>query len=219
MEGIKLIKKILNRFRTKGESLISKTSWEIYKEYINIHPSVIIDPSASVKIFNPPNPPKICLEIEEGSHIFSSFNLLRPESTIHIGKRCQLGNSLFISADSIEVGDDVIMAWGGTVIDSDNHSIYWNERQYDVERCRNDYLSTKGMDIARSHDWSKVNSSKVTINNKAWIGFNVSILKGVTIGEGAIIGAESVVTSDVKPWHIGAGNPFKHIRPVKENRE
>ena len=47
----------------------------------------------------------------------------------------------------------------------------------------------------------------------------MSILKGVTIGEGAIIGAGSVVTSDVKAWHIGAGNPFRHIRSIEENRD
>ena len=185
----------------------------------NIHSSVIIDSYASIQITNPPNPPEICLEIGEGSHIISNFSILRPHAKIKVGKRCQLGHSLFACTRSIEVGDDVIMAWGITIIDSDNHSEYWSDRQYDVERCRKDYIETKGADIARSHDWEKVKSEDVKIGNKCWIGFNVSILKGVTIGEGAIIGAGSVVTSDVKPWHIGAGNPFRHIRPIEENRD
>lgn len=195
------------------------SSWKIYKDYIKIHPTVIIDRSASVKIFNPPDHPDICLEIGEGSHIFSTFSLLRPQAKIKIGKRCQLGNSHFISAESIDVGDDVIMAWGVTIMDNDAHSLFWDERQFDVERCRKDYINTNGFDIARSHDWEKVQISKVNIEDKSWVGFNAIILKGVSIGEGAIIGAGSVVTKNVDPWHIGAGNPLKHIRKITQNRK
>src|SRR5450759_3982073 len=98
-----------------GASNVSKSSWEIYKDYIKIHPTAIIDPAAHIKIFNLPDPPRICLEIGEYSHIFSSFSILRPDAKITIGKRCQLGASSFIAAKSIEVGDDVLMAWGCTI--------------------------------------------------------------------------------------------------------
>lgn len=189
-------------------------SWEAYKDYIKVHPSVIIAPSATIKIFNPPEPPEVCLEIGEGSHIFSNFALLRPQSRIKIGKHCQLGNSQFICAERIDIGDDVIMAWGCTIIDSDNHSLNWNDRRFDVERCRNDYIQTQGHDLARSHDWSKVQIQQVLIRDKTWIGFNAIILKGVTIGEGAVIGAGSVVTSKIDPWHVCAGNPCKTIKKL-----
>lgn len=46
-------------------------------------------------------------------------------------------------------------------------------------------------------------------------GFNVGILKGVTIGKGAIIGAGSVVTKDVEPFTIVAGNPAKIIKRLE----
>lgn len=200
-----------------AETMISP--WELYKDYVRIHPTAIIDPSATIKIFNLPVPPAICLEIGEGTHIFSHFVLLRPQAKISIGKRCQLGASHLICAESIGVGDDVIMSWGCTVIDSDNHSLYWSERQFDVDRCRRDYLDTHGTDIARSHDWTKVNIKQITIRNKVWMGFNVTILKGTTVGEGVVIGAGSVVTKDVQPWHVGAGNPFKHIRKIIEQRD
>jgi len=51
----------------------------------------------------------------------------------------------------------------------------------------------------------------VRIGDRAWIGFRAIILPGVTIGEGAVVGAGSVVTKDVEPYTIVAGNPAKPI--------
>jgi galactoside O-acetyltransferase len=48
-----------------------------------------------------------------------------------------------------------------------------------------------------------------------WIGFNVSVLKGVTIEEGAVIGACSVVTRDIPPYALAVGNPARVIRTLK----
>lgn len=50
------------------------------------------------------------------------------------------------------------------------------------------------------------------IGNDVWIGQNAVILPGVNIGDGAIIGANSVVGSDIEPYSIVAGNPAKVIR-------
>jgi galactoside O-acetyltransferase len=52
------------------------------------------------------------------------------------------------------------------------------------------------------------------IQDKVWIGFGASILKGVTVGEGAVIGAQAVVTRDVAPYTVVAGNPARIIRHI-----
>ncbi len=52
----------------------------------------------------------------------------------------------------------------------------------------------------------------VTIKQFAFIGVNVVVLPGVTIGEGAVVGAGSVVTRDVEPYSLYAGNPARRIR-------
>jgi len=56
----------------------------------------------------------------------------------------------------------------------------------------------------------------VTIGNNVWVGAGTIILPGVKIGEGAVIGAGSIVTHDIAPYTIAAGNPCKVLRPITE---
>ena len=53
---------------------------------------------------------------------------------------------------------------------------------------------------------------KTIIGHDVWIGYRAIILPGVIVGDGAIIGAGSIVTKDVAPYSIVAGNPARHIR-------
>jgi acetyltransferase-like isoleucine patch superfamily enzyme len=70
--------------------------------------------------------------------------------------------------------------------------------------------------FAAGHDYSKINlpdtASSIIIKDHVWIGGRSIILSGVTIMEGAVIGAGSVVTKDVPAWTIVAGNPAKIIK-------
>ena len=68
-------------------------------------------------------------------------------------------------------------------------------------------------------DWSKAMDGKsyptkgdTIVGNDVWIGYGDTILPGVTIGDGSIIGTKSVVTKDVEPYSIVGGNPAKLIR-------
>jgi virginiamycin A acetyltransferase len=56
------------------------------------------------------------------------------------------------------------------------------------------------------------NKGDIVIGNDVWIGYQATILSGVTIGHGAIIGSKSIVASDVPPYSIVAGNPARIIR-------
>ncbi|MBD2165775.1 acyltransferase [Calothrix membranacea FACHB-236] len=115
-------------------------------------------------------------------------------------------NAKLIAAEKIEIEDDVMIAWGTTVVDHNSHSISFSLRSKDVV----DWQTGK-------KDWTHVKVAPVKISSKVWIGFNSIILKGVIIGEGAVVGAGSVVTKDVPPWTIVAGNPARIIREIPEN--
>ena len=58
----------------------------------------------------------------------------------------------------------------------------------------------------------------IVIEDKAWIGINSTILPGVRIGYGAIVGAGSVVTKDVPPMTVVAGNPAKFIKKIETGK-
>ncbi|MGM9578000.1 MAG: DapH/DapD/GlmU-related protein [Evtepia sp.] len=66
--------------------------------------------------------------------------------------------------------------------------------------------------MGRNVDYSQVKSAPIVIRDKAWIGFNAILMKGITIGEGAIVGAGSVVTQDVPDYAVVGGNPARIIK-------
>jgi len=120
-------------------------------------------------------------------------------STSASGK-CTIGNNVYIGEYSvltsnceITIEDDVLVAPHNNLVDFD-HS-YDNRAVKIIEQ--------------------KVNAQKILIKKGVWIGTNCCILKGVTIGEGAIIGAGSVVTGDIPPYCIAVGNPAKVIKNRK----
>ena len=69
--------------------------------------------------------------------------------------------------------------------------------------------------ITGSHDVTSPHfnlvTRPITINDNVWIATGAIVLPGVTIGEGAVVAAGAVVTKDVEPWSVVAGNPAKFI--------
>jgi acetyltransferase-like isoleucine patch superfamily enzyme len=143
---------------------------------------------------------KCGLEIGEGSIVEASLVSEREGVFISIGRNSFIGSSLIASAGRIEVGDDVLISWGCNIVDHNSHATRWSLRQNDVK----DWYHGK-------KDWTHIEVKPVKIGNKAWLGLNVIILKGVEIGEGAVVAAGSVVVKNVPPWTIVAGNPAKPI--------
>lgn len=145
------------------------------------------------------------VSIGTGSIVKARIIFDHPGGTIQIGDRTSIGASLFVCHTKITIGNDVLISWGVTVSDHDSHSLDWRQRASDVSDW-----------IAGRKDWTGVSRQPVTISDRAWIGFGVTILKGVTVGEGAIVGACSVVTKDVPPYAVVVGNPARIIRDLSQ---
>lgn len=136
------------------------------------------------------------------------------EGNVFIGDNVYIGGAKLISREKITIGNNVTMSWGITIYDHDSHSIYWEHRKLDNEV---QYMEALQGTFVDNKDWTNVVSKPIVIHDNVWIGFDVVVLKGVTIGEGAVIGARSVVTKDVEPYTVVAGNPAKLIKRIGEN--
>lgn len=144
--------------------------------------------------------------------VSGSFIFENNSGKIVIGDRSFIGGSTLICIDEILVQNDVLISWGCTIMDNNAHSLVSEERLQDVADWK------RGVDEGRPgyyKNWDNVDHKPILIKNKAWIGFNSIILKGVVIGEGAIVAAGSVVTKDVPDYAIVGGNPAIIIKYSK----
>jgi acetyltransferase-like isoleucine patch superfamily enzyme len=121
-------------------------------------------------------------------------NVHRPDPELRIGDETFVGHACtFHVAELVRIGRDCLLAGGVTVFDTDGHPL-------DADRRR-----------AREPT-PRSGVGPVSIGDCVWIGSGALILKGVTIGDRAVVAARSVVTRDVPVDTLVAGNP---ARPVK----
>lgn len=114
----------------------------------------------------------------------------RDNCTVEIGDRTSIGPYVVIHGPgNIKIGKDCLIA-AHTGIYASNHQFTDPDR-----KIREQGLTRKG----------------ITIGDDCWIGHKVSILDGVTIGEGSVIGAGAVVNKDIPPYSIAVGVPAKVI--------
>lgn len=203
-----LIRKIRDRIKYKNGD--GKKLQEERLRRCDIHPSCILR-SFSTRFDNPIDG-RIYLTIGMDCIVSGSFIFESQEGKITIGKHCYIGGGMYISHSSIEIGNNVTIAWGGTVYDHDSHSLDYRERRKDIDDELDDIRN--GRNFILHKDWSNVNTKPIRICDDAWIGMNAIILKGVTIGEGAVVAAGSVVTKDVPAWTVVAGNPAIVVKNI-----
>lgn len=127
---------------------------------------------------------------------------------IEIGEFCYVGEySKIWSAENIKIGNNVFISHNVNIIDTNSHEINHIER----EKSYKNSLLTGHPNVKGS-----IISAPIIIEDHAWVSFNVILLKGVTIGRGAIIAAGSVVTKSVEPFTMVGGNPAKLIKKLNE---
>lgn len=212
-----MINRILTKIFRKQKTVIKPTSIPHDFEYLAKAESSILLPQTRMD-FRLEKEDRKYVTIGENCLIGSTFTFESQTGKVVIGTNVHIGGAHFICKTKIEVKDDVTMAWGITLYDHDSHSINWEYRKNDNHQCYEDYLKYQGNNIVNK-DWSNVISKPIIIESKAWIGFDVTILKGVTIGEGAVVGAKSVVTKDVEPWTVVAGNPAVVVKYLPEYKQ
>lgn len=130
----------------------------------------------------------------------------------HISSGCKIGDNTYINHNTtidqnVEIGKFCSIA-PNVYIAPGNHPLNY----VTTHPILYDKVWQNKLNIKNAKEKSEEKIAKTIIGNDVWIGINAIILKGVKIGDGAVIGAGTVVTKDVEPYVIVAGNPAKIIK-------
>lgn len=119
------------------------------------------------------------------------------DRVVVIGDRCLIGrNSGIVGHFSVEIGDDV---WTG-------HHVYVTDQNHGYE------------DPTRPISLQTQPERAVRIGDGSWIGHGAVILPGVTIGRHVVVGANSVVTTDIPDFSVAVGSPARVIRQLRDGK-
>jgi acetyltransferase-like isoleucine patch superfamily enzyme len=168
-------------------------------------------------------------EIDETAYLETTFSFLLYRSTAPVGLRMARGSSAYLGTmfdvgvngsvsigenalvvgvriicdERVEIGDHALLSWNVVLMDSYRVPAGAAERRRELERVP--------LRTPRHADGDRA-PRPVRIGANSWIGFDACVLPGVTVGEGSIVGAKSVVMDDVEPYTVVGGNPARFIR-------
>ena len=123
---------------------------------------------------------------------------------IVVGEDCYIGDGARIwSSDRVVIGNRVLISHGVNIHDTNSHPLDCEERHRHFLQILRSGHPRQGVAIA---------AAPIVIEDDAWIGFQATVLKGVRIGRGAIVGAGAVVVADVPSFAVVVGNPARVVR-------
>ncbi len=149
------------------------------------------------------------IRIKSNTRIQGELFVFGHGGQIDIGEWCFIGDGARIwSSSKILIEDRVMISHNVNIFDNLTHPLSPILRHEQFKSI-----------VTRGHPSSDLDlgEKSVRVCSDAWVGTGAIILKGVTIGKGSIVGAGAVVTKDVPPFTIVAGNPARIIRELTED--
>lgn len=135
-----------------------------------------------------------------GSEVnFSPFDSIFSYESMYVGNHVSIG----YHADFVATRSKIII--GDHVVFGPHVSIRGGDHRFDIPG--------RYIDTIKDDEKLPANDADVVFEGDNWIGMNVTILKGVTIGFGSVIAAGAVVTKSIPPYSIVGGTPAKVIKP------
>jgi acetyltransferase-like isoleucine patch superfamily enzyme len=190
-------------------SIRPRLEWDWYDgtipENVALDPSAYLETSYSFQLFRSRRPDAI--EVGAGSSVYLGVMFdLGENARVKLGRYVLINGARIICDSEITIGDYSLISWNVVLMDTYRLPLERQRRRAELEQIP-----------ARSprHAASDGSARPIHIGSNVWIGFDCCVLPGVTIGDGAIIGAKSVVAEDVPPYTLAAGNPARFIRQLE----
>ena len=130
---------------------------------------------------------------------------LGPRARVTLGDFALVHGARIICDAEVSIGDYALISWNVVLMDTYRVPMNADERRKELK-----LVPGREKRLACAN----VEAKPIRIERNVWIGFDSCVLPGVSIGEGSIVGARSVVTESVPPFTIVAGNPARIIRDI-----
>jgi acetyltransferase-like isoleucine patch superfamily enzyme len=173
-------------------------------ENVALHDTAYVETTYSFQLFRSLVPEAVRLGRGASIYLGVMFDL-GPSARMTIGDFTLMNGSRVICDQQITVGDHCLVSWNTVLMDTYRAPVSPALRQTLLREVA--HRCGKRVEPAEQ-------ARPIAIGNGVWIGFDSVVLPGVTIGDGAIVGARSVVASDVSSYAIVAGNPARVIRQL-----
>ena len=177
-------------------------SWDWYggviPHNVELGPSAYIETSYSFYLYRSEIP--VGLRLGRGASAYGGTMFdIGPQGRVRLGDYT-LVHGAWITCDSeVEIGDFTLISWNVVMMDS------YRASRDPIERRR----------LLEGRPCAPPLPKRIVIGSNVWIGFEVCVLPGVMIGDGAIVGARSVLVENVPAYSLVAGNPARVIRTLE----
>jgi acetyltransferase-like isoleucine patch superfamily enzyme len=190
-------------------STARKLSWDWFPgtipENVVVDDTAYIETSFSFQFFRSTRPGGVAFGRGASTYLGTMFDV-GPNGRVTLGDYALVHGARIICDAEVSIGDYALISWNVVLMDTYRVPLNPRERRKELE-----LVPTRALRLA----CADVPAKPIRIERNVWIGFDVCVLPGVTIGEGSIVGARSVVTADVPPFTIVAGNPARIIRKLE----
>jgi acetyltransferase-like isoleucine patch superfamily enzyme len=187
-------------------------AWDWYPgtipENVVIDDTAYVETSFSFYLFRSQLPVGVKYGRGASTYLGTMFDV-GPAGRVELGQYALVHGARVICDAEVIIGDYALISWNVVFMDTYRLPLAVPDRRKELERVPARRLRVAAADVP---------AQPIRLERNVWIGFDACVLPGVTIGEGSIVGAKSVVTQMVPPYTVVAGNPARVIRQLDPDR-
>jgi acetyltransferase-like isoleucine patch superfamily enzyme len=188
-------------------------AWDWYQgtipENVVVDETAYVETSFSFYLFRSELPGGVTYRRGASTYLGTMFDV-GPQGRVELGEYALVHGARIICDAEVIIGDYALISWNVVFMDTYRLPFNTRERRRELER-----VPERPIRFAAAN----VPARPIRLERNVWIGFDACVLPGVTIGEGSIVGAKSVVTQSVPPFTVVAGNPARVVRTLEPNEK